>query len=74
MSRMTAPVSKLSRALSSSNTVARAASPLLDSSAHNAGAALMPKYAELLHNRRSSEHSDASLPSCCALLGSSNIS
>jgi hypothetical protein len=32
---------------------------LLDSSAHNAGAILMPKYAELLRNR-SSEHSDVS--------------
>ncbi|POR37247.1 Uncharacterized protein TPAR_02559 [Tolypocladium paradoxum] len=63
MSRVTAPVSRLSRALSSSsNPVARAASPLLDSSAHSAsaGAVLMPKYAELLRNRRSSEHSDSS--------------
>ncbi|KND86364.1 hypothetical protein TOPH_09029 [Tolypocladium ophioglossoides CBS 100239] len=75
MSRITAPVSKLSRALSSSsNPVARAVSPLHDSSAHNAGAVLMPKYAELLRSRRSSEHSDASLPSCCALLELSNSS
>ncbi|KAK0762529.1 hypothetical protein N5P37_005346 [Trichoderma harzianum] len=51
MSRVTAPVAKLSRALSSS--AARAANPLLDASTYNAGAVLMPKYAELLRNRRS---------------------
>ncbi|KAL7909061.1 hypothetical protein GGI35DRAFT_452843 [Trichoderma velutinum] len=51
MSRVTAPVAKLSRALSS--TAARAANPLLDASTYNAGAVLMPKYAELLRNRRS---------------------
>ncbi|KAL7949478.1 hypothetical protein V8C42DRAFT_311012 [Trichoderma barbatum] len=52
MSRVTAPVSKLARALSSTSA-ARAANPLLDASSHNAGAVLMPKYAELLRNRRS---------------------
>lgn len=59
MSRVTAPMSKISRALSasSSSIAARSASPLLDSSAHSAGAVLMPKYAELLRNR-SSEPSD----------------
>lgn len=62
MSRITAPASKLSRALSSSATSAsaRTANPLLDSSAHGTGAILMPKYAELLRNRRGSEHSDVS--------------
>ncbi|KID98977.1 hypothetical protein MAJ_05072, partial [Metarhizium majus ARSEF 297] len=61
MSRVTAPMSKISRALSASSSAiaARSASPLLDSSAHNAGAVLMPKYAELLRNR-SSEPSDSS--------------
>ncbi|KAG5986038.1 hypothetical protein E4U54_005655, partial [Claviceps lovelessii] len=62
MSRITAPVAKLARALSSSPHAAgvapRSASAILDSSAHSAGASLMPKYAELLHNRRSHEHSD----------------
>ncbi|OAA42277.1 hypothetical protein NOR_05126 [Metarhizium rileyi] len=61
MSRVTAPMSKISRALSASSSAvaARTASPLLDSSAHSAGAALMPKYAELLRNRNV-EHSDSS--------------
>ncbi|KAG6006110.1 hypothetical protein E4U43_000487 [Claviceps pusilla] len=62
MSRITAPVAKLARALSSSPHAAgvapRSASAIRDSSAHSAGASLMPKYAELLHNRRSHEHSD----------------
>ncbi|KAL7926133.1 hypothetical protein ACQKWADRAFT_174996 [Trichoderma austrokoningii] len=52
MSRVTAPAVKLTRALSST-TAARAAKPLLDTSASNAGAVLMPKYAELLRGRRS---------------------
>ncbi|KAM0249505.1 hypothetical protein ACHAQJ_009053 [Trichoderma viride] len=53
MSRITAPVAKLTRALSSTSA-ARAANPLLDTSAYNAGAGavLMPKYAELLRGRR----------------------
>ncbi|KAK5992284.1 hypothetical protein PT974_05685 [Cladobotryum mycophilum] len=61
MPRVTAPVSKLARALSSTPTAARVGNPLLlDTTVHNAGAVLMPKYAELLRNRRSSEHSDSS--------------
>ncbi|KAG5932898.1 hypothetical protein E4U53_001155 [Claviceps sorghi] len=63
MSRITAPVAKLARALSSSPHAAsvapRSASGILDGSAHCAGASLMPKYAELLHNRRGHEHSDS---------------
>lgn len=51
MSRVTAPVSKLARTLNAG------AVPV-----HNAGAVLMPKYAELLRNRRSSEHQDVNLP------------
>ncbi|KOS23116.1 hypothetical protein ESCO_003523 [Escovopsis weberi] len=46
MSRVTAPVAKLARALGSTPV-------------HNAGAVLMPKYAELLRNRRITEHSDS---------------
>lgn len=52
MSRVTAPIAKLSRALSSTSA-SRAANPLLDASTYNAGAVLMPKYAELLRSRRS---------------------
>ncbi|KAM4057799.1 hypothetical protein HRG_009418 [Hirsutella rhossiliensis] len=52
MSRITAPASKLSRAIGSS-----AAASLRDSSARATGAILMPKYAELL---RSSDHHDSS--------------
>ncbi|KAG5976357.1 hypothetical protein E4U55_007339 [Claviceps digitariae] len=63
MSRITAPVAKLARALSSSPHAAsvapRSASAVLDSSAHCAGASLMPKYAELLRNRRGHEHADS---------------
>ncbi|OAA58159.1 hypothetical protein ISF_06698 [Cordyceps fumosorosea ARSEF 2679] len=55
MSRVTAPVAKLSRAISSTAApaaVTRSGSSLLDSAAHHhAGAPLMPKYAELLHDR-----------------------
>ncbi|KAG6034062.1 hypothetical protein E4U19_006020 [Claviceps sp. Clav32 group G5] len=62
MSRITAPIAKLVRTPASSPvgmaTRAPAAATLLDSSSHSAGASLMPKYAELLHNRRSHEHSD----------------
>ncbi|KAI9167793.1 hypothetical protein HJFPF1_03930 [Paramyrothecium foliicola] len=50
MSRVTAPASKLTRTLNAG------AVPT-----HNAGAVLMPKYAELLRSRRSSEHHDVSL-------------
>ncbi|KFA61383.1 hypothetical protein S40285_03615 [Stachybotrys chlorohalonatus IBT 40285] len=48
MSRVTAPVAKLSRALNAAPAT------------HNAGAVIMPKYAELLRNRRGSEHTDSS--------------
>lgn len=58
MSRVTAPVSKLSRTISSA-PVSRSVNTLRDTSSHNAGAVLMPKYAELLRNR-SSEHADSS--------------
>ncbi|KAG6274062.1 hypothetical protein E4U47_001713 [Claviceps purpurea] len=62
MSRITAPIAKLVRTPASSPagmaTRAPAAATLLDSSSHSAGASLMPKYAELLQNRRSHEHSD----------------
>ncbi|RDA82980.1 hypothetical protein CP532_4469 [Ophiocordyceps camponoti-leonardi (nom. inval.)] len=57
MSRVTAPIVKFSRALGSTS----AAAPSGATSAHGAGAALMPKYAELLRNRRSGEvHDQAS--------------
>jgi hypothetical protein len=65
MSRITAPVSKLTRAITST-PASRPSSTLIDSTAHvhNAGAVLMPKYAELLRTPRSSgsngEHSDVS--------------
>ncbi|KAK1247433.1 hypothetical protein MKX07_002342 [Trichoderma sp. CBMAI-0711] len=64
MSRITAPVAKLSRALSSSAAAPRAANPLLvDAATYNAGAVLMPKYAELLRNRRTTttaiEHAES---------------
>lgn len=53
MSRVTAPVAKLSRAISSTAApaVSRSGSSLLDSTAHHGGAPLMPKYAELLRDR-----------------------
>lgn len=55
MSRVTAPVAKLSRAISTTAApaaaVARNHASLLDSTTHNGGAALMPKYAELLRDR-----------------------
>jgi len=54
MSRVTAPSKHLARQIQSS---ARPAAGLLD---HNAGATLMPKYAELLANRRGNEHTDSS--------------
>lgn len=53
MSRVTAPVAKLTRAISSTAapaSVSRSGASLLDSTAHG-GAPLMPKYAELLHDR-----------------------
>ncbi|KAJ6779880.1 hypothetical protein PWT90_11261 [Aphanocladium album] len=54
MSRVAAPVAKLSRSISSTAApaaVSRAGSTLLDSTAHHSGAPLMPKYAELLRDR-----------------------
>ncbi|ATY67183.1 hypothetical protein A9K55_000370 [Cordyceps militaris] len=54
MSRVAAPVAKLSRAISSTAApaaVSRSSGSLLDSSAHHGGAPLMPKYAELLRDR-----------------------
>lgn len=55
MSRVAAPVAKLSRAISTTAApaaaVARNHASLLDSTTHNGGAALMPKYAELLRDR-----------------------
>lgn len=59
MSRVTAPVAKLTRALSSAPVAARSSNPLLDSTTHNVGPALMPKYAELLRGRH--DHSDVSI-------------
>lgn len=53
MSRVTAPTKHLARQIQSS--ARPAAAGLLE---HNAGATLMPKYAELLHNRRANEHTD----------------
>jgi hypothetical protein len=49
MSRVTAPAHKLTRTITSSAV-----------STQNAGAVLMPKYAELLRNRRTAEHQDSS--------------
>ncbi|OAA80369.1 hypothetical protein LEL_03855 [Akanthomyces lecanii RCEF 1005] len=54
MSRVTAPVAKLSRAISSTAApaaVSRSSGSLLDSTAHHGGAPLMPKYADLLRDR-----------------------
>lgn len=53
MSRVTAPVAKLTRAISSTAApaaVSRSSGSLLDSTAHG-GAPLMPKYADLLRDR-----------------------
>ncbi|EQK98608.1 hypothetical protein OCS_05682 [Ophiocordyceps sinensis CO18] len=56
MSRITAPASKLTRAMGSASTAS-----LRDSSAHTCGAILMPKYAELLRtSRSSSDHHESS--------------
>ena len=73
MSRVAAPVAKLSRAISSTAApaaVSRSSGSLLDSTAHHGGAPLMPKYADLLrdreHNKVRLYHlpSPQSLPSC----------
>lgn len=69
MSRVTAPVAKLSRAISSTAApaaVSRSSGSLLDSTAHHGGAPLMPKYADLLRDR---EHNKVRLsPSLFSLL------
>ncbi|KAK2062033.1 hypothetical protein LY76DRAFT_506650 [Colletotrichum caudatum] len=59
MSRITAPVAKLTRSLNSAATASRS-SGLLESHYNvNQGAVLMPKYAELLKNRSPREHDSA---------------
>ncbi|GJC79867.1 hypothetical protein ColLi_02705 [Colletotrichum liriopes] len=59
MSRITAPVSKLTRSINSAATASRS-SGLLESHYNvNQGAVLMPKYAELLKNRSPREHDSA---------------
>jgi hypothetical protein len=55
MSRVTAPISKLSRSINSA-----AAGHGNAFIAHNPGAVLMPKYDELLRNRRNMEPVDVS--------------
>ncbi|KXH43026.1 hypothetical protein CSIM01_01780 [Colletotrichum simmondsii] len=56
MSRITAPVAKLTRSINSAATASRS-SGLLESHYNvNHGAVLMPKYAELLQNRSIREH------------------
>ncbi|KAJ3938320.1 uncharacterized protein N0V96_011565 [Colletotrichum fioriniae] len=56
MSRITAPVAKLTRSINSAATASRS-SGLLESHYNvNHGAVLMPKYAELLQNRSNREH------------------
>ncbi|KAF4591670.1 hypothetical protein GQ602_001969 [Ophiocordyceps camponoti-floridani] len=55
MSRVTAPVINLSRAISTSSSSGAASRPLRDAS--SSGAALMPKYAELLRNRQAPDAS-----------------
>ncbi|KJZ76895.1 hypothetical protein HIM_03772 [Hirsutella minnesotensis 3608] len=59
MSRITAPVTKIARAMGTTTGPVVAARPLRDMTAHNAGAVLMPKYADLLRSARSSEHHDS---------------
>jgi hypothetical protein len=63
MSRITPPVSKLARSINSAST-------RQFDVRHNAGAILMPKYAELLRNRKSAEPADVSpsyydIGDCC---------
>ncbi|GKT44777.1 uncharacterized protein ColSpa_04958 [Colletotrichum spaethianum] len=59
MSRITAPVAKLTRSINSAATASRS-SGLLESHYNvNQGAVLMPKYAELLKNRSPREHDSA---------------
>jgi hypothetical protein len=60
MSRILAPASKLSRAISSAPT-SHSPSAIRDSPARVAGSVLSPKYADLLRNRssRATEHTDS---------------
>ncbi|KAK1998917.1 hypothetical protein LX36DRAFT_575411 [Colletotrichum falcatum] len=59
MSRITAPVAKLTRSINSAAAASRS-SGLLESHYNvNQGAVLMPKYAELLKNRSPREHDSA---------------
>ncbi|KAK1704946.1 hypothetical protein BDP67DRAFT_207599 [Colletotrichum lupini] len=59
MSRITAPVAKLTRSINSAATASRS-SGLLESHYNvNHGAVLMPKYAELLQNRSTRDHESA---------------
>ncbi|KAL2878500.1 hypothetical protein SGCOL_006210 [Colletotrichum sp. CLE4] len=59
MSRIAAPVAKLTRSINSAATANRS-SGLLESHYNvNHGAVLMPKYAELLQNRSTREHDSA---------------
>ncbi|KAK1980344.1 hypothetical protein LZ30DRAFT_629401 [Colletotrichum cereale] len=59
MSRITAPVAKLTRSINSAATASRS-SGLLESHYNvNQGAVLMPKYAELLKNRSPRDHDSA---------------
>jgi len=58
MSRVATPSKQFARSI---NTAASAAARATGSPLeHNAGATLMPKYADLLRNRRSAEHTDSS--------------
>ncbi|OLN87102.1 hypothetical protein CCHL11_06524 [Colletotrichum chlorophyti] len=59
MSRITAPVSKLSRSLNSAAAASRSSGLLESHYTTNHGAILMPKYAELLQNRRPRDHHDS---------------
>lgn len=52
-------VTQLSRTVSTA--ASRASSPLLDSTAHGAGASIMPKYADLLARRNNENQHDVSL-------------
>ncbi|KAK1955827.1 hypothetical protein LY78DRAFT_663999 [Colletotrichum sublineola] len=59
MSRITAPVAKLTRSLNSAATASRSSGLLESHYNANQGAVLMPKYAELLKNRSPREHDSA---------------
>lgn len=60
MPRLTAPHPRqITRAINTAVGASNAGARTLD---HHADAVLMPKYAELLRNRRSSEHTDVRTP------------